>query len=123
MQEIWCLNVTICQPSKFKGQIYHLTGSLLPENNEELKLYCTGDDINQTTVRCKNYPRLDIDIAQDLQKMLNLENSCVDSFKHYSQKNEIPTLIIWALLFALTKYQLKTIRDDTMHQYIMKLQC
>jgi len=74
---------------KIQGQVYHLVGSLMPFADQEptfLQLYFIGDD--ETDIRSKMNPGLNIDLLKSLQTMLHNNNNYINSFKTSLENNK-----------------------------------
>lgn len=67
---------------KVQGQVYHLNGSLLPENDPKfLQIYFVSDYTEQANVRNRHFPQLDSHLISGLQDMLHQINSYVHTCK------------------------------------------
>ncbi|KAE9542315.1 hypothetical protein AGLY_003442, partial [Aphis glycines] len=67
---------------KVQGQVYHLTGFLLPTSTEEqkfLQIYFMGDSENEVKRRLSIAPNTNKQIIYDLQYMLHRNNSYIRS--------------------------------------------
>ena len=69
---------------KVQGQVYHLTGSLLPVSPEEpkfMQIYFIADTAKQVDRRCSVMPGLKPSTVQALQTMLHAVNPYIQGFK------------------------------------------
>lgn len=71
---------------KVQGQVYHLAGSLLPNQSDEykfLQIYFIADPETEVTTRCNIDSRklLDSSLIRSLQDMLHSHNIYIQSFK------------------------------------------
>lgn len=67
---------------KVQGQVYHLIGSLLPENDPKfLQIHFVSDYQEQANIRNHNFPQLNNNLICLLQNMLHEINPYVHSFK------------------------------------------
>ncbi|KAL0860565.1 hypothetical protein ABMA27_009936 [Loxostege sticticalis] len=67
---------------KVQGQVYHLIGSLLPEDSPQfLQIYFISNYQEQANVRQQHVPNLNSEIVRELQTMLHSVNPYVASFK------------------------------------------
>ena len=67
---------------KVQGQVYHLIGSLLPQNEPKfLQIYFVSNYNEQAHIRHDNFPGLNINLISQLQNMLHQVNPYVRSFK------------------------------------------
>ncbi|XP_063215615.1 uncharacterized protein LOC134527152 [Bacillus rossius redtenbacheri] len=67
---------------KIQGQVCHLIGSLLPENEPKfLQIYFVSDYKEQANIRNQNFPQLNGPLINILQNMLHQVNPYVQSFK------------------------------------------
>ncbi|XP_045511060.1 uncharacterized protein LOC123705982 [Colias croceus] len=67
---------------KVQGQVYHLIGSLLPQNEPKfLQIYFVSNYNEQAHIRHDNFPQLNINLISQLQNMLHQVNPYVRSFK------------------------------------------
>lgn len=89
---------------KVQGQVYHLIGSLLPQNEQShsfLQIYFISDYSQQADVRCgifflpRKQPRAyrDKDLLLALQNMLHQCNSYVRSFKFTLETSSSPAFV------------------------------
>lgn len=69
---------------KVQGQVYHLAGSLLPQENcnpQFLQIYFVGNSSEEVSSRCSNMPDLKQRIILPLQELLHEHNIYIRTFK------------------------------------------
>ncbi|GBP82283.1 hypothetical protein EVAR_86637_1 [Eumeta japonica] len=67
---------------KVQGQVYHLIGSLLPQNEPKfLQIYFVSNYNEQAHIRHHNFSQLNINLISQIQNMLHEVNPYVRSFK------------------------------------------
>ena len=103
---------------KVQGQVYHLIGSVLPQQGEDhkfLQIYFMGNEEDERQRRCGMNENLREGVVMDLQVMLHEHNELVKGFK-YAYENPPSMSRDFKIVVSEEKGHLGSTKEDIMRQ-------